>query len=79
MTIRHDHALVNHIEACVERICDLGCAKVYRVIDLLEKGQDARELTGMTCADRGAVLAELKAIMSIYDAREGGPSCKIGG
>ncbi|MCB1876038.1 MAG: hypothetical protein KDH88_08695 [Chromatiales bacterium] len=78
MSIPHDHALIDHIEACVERICDMGCAQVYRIIDLLEQGQDARELTGMTCHDRDAILTELKAIMSIYDAREGGPSCKIG-
>ncbi|MEA3409985.1 MAG: hypothetical protein U9R74_00400 [Pseudomonadota bacterium] len=79
MNIAHDHYLVTQVDACVERICDLGCAMVYRAITLMEQGKCAREVTGLTCVDRRKVLRELKEIMSVYDARPGGASCKISG
>ena len=74
MSVNHDHYLVTQADACVERICDLGCAVVYQVIELMEQGRCAREITGLTCIDRRKVLKELKEIMSVYDARRGVPS-----
>jgi|GEM_PF-564502 len=77
MRVDHDHYLVTQVDACVERICDLGCTVVYQVIALMEQGKCAREITGLTCVDRRKVLKELKEIMSVYDARAKGPSCKV--
>ncbi|MCG6867502.1 MAG: hypothetical protein LJE91_01870 [Gammaproteobacteria bacterium] len=77
MSVNHDHYLVTQVDACVERICALGCAVVYQVITLMEQGKCAREITGLTCVDRRKVLKELREIMSVYDARAGGHSCKV--
>ncbi len=77
MNIQQDHALVNEIDACVERICDLGCSKVYQIIELMEQGEDIYELNGINAKTRQAVLRELKTIMAVYDARDGGASCKM--
>lgn len=71
------HSLVDRVDACVLRICDLGCAKVYRSIALLEAGQTIPEMAGADTELQQAVLAELRQIMAVYDAREGGASCKL--
>jgi hypothetical protein len=77
MNIQQDHALVNKINACVERICDLGCGRAYRVIERIEQGKDVPELNGVSAEIRQPVLRELKTIMAVYDARDGGTSCKM--
>jgi len=77
MSIHRDHALVNEVDVCIERICDLGCGEVYRIIDLMERGDVVLELNGVNTGIHEAVLRELKAIMAVYDARDGGASCKM--
>jgi len=77
MSIQRDHALVNEIDTCIECICDLGCGEVYRVIDLIERGDVVPELNGVNAEVHEAVLRELKTIMAVYDARDGGASCKM--
>ena len=77
MSIQGDHALVNEIDACIERICNLGCGRVYRIIDLMERGEDVPELNGVNRETCQAVLRELETIMAVYDARDGGASCKM--
>ena len=77
MSIHRDHALVCEIDACIEHICDLGCSEVYRISELIERGDVVPELNGVNTEVHQAVLRELKAIMAVYDARDGGASCKM--
>ena len=70
--------LTTEVDAQVARICDLGCRHVYRVIELLEDGRESEVVENLRPAVRAAVLAELKAVMAVYDAREDGPPCQIG-
>ena len=39
-------------------------------------GRETEETRGLPTAVRRRVLQELKAVMAVYDAREGGPTCK---
>ncbi|MCB1759081.1 MAG: hypothetical protein KDI68_04765 [Gammaproteobacteria bacterium] len=64
------------MDAAVARICDLGCSRVYGTIAELELGRETEETRGLPTAVRRRVLQELKAVMAVYDAREGGPTCK---
>ncbi len=61
----------------VEQICNLGCAAVYRVLDTVDRGGQPRELDGLDAELSVLVLAELRSVMAVYDAREGGAACKI--
>lgn len=71
------HSMVDQVDACVARICGLGCANAYRSIARLEAGQMIPEMAAADAGLRRAVLMELKQIMSVYDAREGGPACGL--
>ncbi len=77
MSIQRDHALVTEIDACVERICNLGCGRVYRIIERIERGKDVPEIKDTNTELHQSVLRELKTIMAVYDARDGGASCKM--
>lgn len=66
-----------HLDLQVERICNLGCAAVYRIIDGLERGEQLPELRSIRREDQARLLAELKAVMAVYDAREGGAACRL--
>ena len=70
--------LTTEIDAHVARICDLGCRRVYQVIATLERGQESDDTRTLPDNLRATVLAELKAVMAIYDAREDGPPCHAG-
>lgn len=72
-----DHDLMNQVDACVARICDLGCAMVYRTIEMMEAGEEVAEVAAVDDATRQEVLLELKAVMSVYDARDGGAACRV--
>ncbi|MGF1642003.1 MAG: hypothetical protein ACFCUJ_00055 [Thiotrichales bacterium] len=79
MSVVHQHLLEARLDVYVERICGLGCAAVYRVIAEMEREVTPRaigDLPALAVEDRQRVLAELKSIMAVYDAREDGPSCK---
>ena len=54
------------IESCVESLCQKGCKAVWGDIEALERGVDLPETRALTHGERAAVLAELKAIMSVY-------------
>ncbi len=58
------------IEAELERICDLGCTRVNRIIAGASSGRSVPELAGLNAADSEEVLDRLKSIMAIYAARE---------
>jgi len=57
------------LETCIESICERGCREVRRVIERLERDGDVAETASLSAAERAFVLNELKAIMSVYDAR----------
>ncbi len=62
----------NHerVDSSVENLCNQGCAEVYRTIQRLEKRQPVDALEHLTLFERKQVLAELKSVMAVYDARD---------
>lgn len=57
------------IANCVETLCQEGCNDVRQAIAQLEAGQSLPQLQGLSATEQQAVLAELKAIMAVYDRR----------
>lgn len=55
------------IEQSVENVCKKGCKSVWADIDALEEGRRLPETAGLTSTERQAVLAELKAVMAVYE------------
>ena len=55
------------IEKCVETLCHQGCSMVYRRISALQQDEVFPEVADLSKAERLRVLAELVAIMDIYD------------
>lgn len=55
------------ITRCVESLCELGCDSVRRTIAALEAGESVMQVDGLDAEQRRRVLAELKAIMAVYD------------
>ena len=51
----------------VETICAQGCARVNELIIELDKGSKIKDTQELTQEETTAVLAELKAIMAVYD------------
>jgi hypothetical protein len=62
MPVRRDK-----IDECIEALCRQGCSKVYRHIDALQRSEEFPDVAGLSEAERLLVLAELVAIMDIYD------------
>lgn len=57
------------VQLCVEALCQNGCQAVRATIDALERDLPVAQTEAMDDQERAAVLAELKAIMAVYDAR----------
>jgi hypothetical protein len=57
------------VQQCVEALCIRGCDAVRVVIRALEDGLPVTQTNGLDPQERAAVLAELKAIMAVYDRR----------
>jgi hypothetical protein len=57
------------IDACVEQLCQKGCARVWGDIELLERGGRPVGTEALSAEDCGLVLQELKAVMSVYADR----------
>ena len=55
------------VEECVETLCHQGCSMVYRRIGALQRHEEFAEVADLSPAERRSVLAELVAIMDIYD------------
>jgi len=55
------------ISQCVETLCEYGCDAVRTTIADLEQGRTVSGMDGMDEEQRRQVLAELKAIMAVYD------------
>jgi hypothetical protein len=55
------------IEECVETLCHQGCSMVYRRISALQQDEEFPEVADLSRSERRSVLAELVAIMDIYD------------
>jgi len=62
------------LEQRITRICELGCTHVREIIEAWTQGQATPESQGLSPSARAQVLAELQAIMAVYDARKG--ACK---
>lgn len=60
--------LDEEIHAAVDAVGRRGCRYVVEAIDRLERKEAVPELTALTAAQRADALAELKAVMAVYDA-----------
>ena len=78
MTHQEQIPSADEVEQAVERVCELGCAAVYRVLEAVDDGREPEPLAGLAPELRSRVVLELRSIMAVYDARDGGASCKLG-
>ncbi len=62
------------LEQRITQICELSCTRVREIIEAWTQGQATPESNGLSLGARAQVLAELQAIMAVYDARNG--ACK---
>lgn len=62
------------LEQRITQICELGCTRVREIIIAWKQEQATPESKGLSPHARAQVLAELQAIMAVYDARKG--ACK---
>ena len=62
--------LPEHIQTIVEDLCETGCERVNEIIEALAKGADVKKTAALSEKERKQVLAELKNIMSVYDAND---------
>ncbi|WPL18634.1 hypothetical protein Thiowin_03714 [Thiorhodovibrio winogradskyi] len=58
-------------EAVIEAICQKGCRQVHDDIARLEQNDSVPEARGLSHAQRVRLLAELRAIMAVYEGRRG--------
>lgn len=56
------------LHAALEALARRGCRQVLEVIARMERGETPEELESFSPDQRLAVLAELKAIMAVYDS-----------
>jgi len=56
----------HRVDRCVEALCQKGCSAVWGEIEALESGVSLPETQGLTPTEVQAVIAELKAVMSVY-------------
>lgn len=61
-------ALSPQLQKHLDRICTEGCHYVRNCIGQLENGEVPGHATELSAAERILLLAELKAIMAVYDA-----------
>jgi hypothetical protein len=57
----------NDVHDVLEAVCRRGCRYVLRVIAALERNDIPKDLSGLDLDRRRQVLAELQAIMAVYD------------
>jgi len=55
------------VTKAIEEICAHGCIRVNEVIIELEQGQYVGPVQELSDEETASVLAELKAIMAVYD------------
>lgn len=55
------------VDEAVVRICELGCVRVRAIIRDMREGRPVPDLESLTAEERAEVLAELQAIMDVYD------------
>jgi hypothetical protein len=54
------------VEACVDRVCELGCTFVSQLIGELRAGRHHPIYAGLDGEERQALLRELASIMTVY-------------
>lgn len=62
--------LAPQVEQAVDAICALGCEVVSAYIVALEEGETRPEYAALDVGQRARLLAELRAIMAVYDHRD---------
>jgi hypothetical protein len=54
------------IEECIEKLCQLGCKAVHRLIRDWEMGKKIPDIEHLSDTQQALVFGELKNIMSVY-------------
>ncbi len=54
----------------LDHLCNQGCTAVREVIEQIEAGDEVPELASLNPPEQARLLAELKAIMAVYDTRD---------
>jgi hypothetical protein len=63
-----DHPLQSGpVADCIEALCRYGCREVWDIIRRLEQGEQMAETHGLDPSQRHLVIAELRAVMAVYD------------
>jgi N-methylhydantoinase B/oxoprolinase/acetone carboxylase alpha subunit len=55
-----------HIDLCIEEICQQGCRSVNQIIERLEQDQPTTATQHLNETQQKQVLHELKNIMAVY-------------
>jgi hypothetical protein len=58
------------LSQCIEALCQCGCEAVRATISAMESGVVVPQVETFSEAERQMVLAELKAVMAVYDDRD---------
>jgi hypothetical protein len=58
------------IEKTIDSVCMRGCDAVNAIIRALEQGQTRSEFAALGEDQRRLLLAELRSIMNVYNARK---------
>jgi hypothetical protein len=58
------------VNQCVDALCQCGCDAVRATIKAMEIGAEIPQLQTLGHEERQLVLAELKAVMAVYDDRK---------
>lgn len=70
MLVMSSESVDHHkVSQCVDALCKNGCEAVRASIRALEVEGSDPLTANLSAAERRAVLAELKSIMAVYDAR----------
>jgi hypothetical protein len=54
------------VEACIDRVCELGCTFVSQLIEELRAGRDHPIYAELDQEERQSLLRELASIMAVY-------------
>lgn len=58
------------VSQCIEVLCQCGCDAVRATISAMESGAVVPQVETLSEEGRRMLLEELKAVMSVYDARK---------
>lgn len=58
------------LSQCIDALCQCGCDAVRATISAMESGVAVPQVETLSDEERQMVLAELKAVMAVYDSKD---------